>query len=144
MERARKVLAAFSPQAIPMLERILGGSVAFLPVHSLPEAKAALQYDAGISLVACGVHFDESRMFELLRYARGAFPRLPFVCCRMLSSELSRISLEAIAISAASLGAETFFDLPGRAKEVGEDAAERELRGILLRYLQDAGAARAD
>jgi hypothetical protein len=136
MERSQKVLAAFPSLAIPSLERVLGGYVGFLPVHSLSQAKALLQSNADrISLVVCGVHFDESRMFDLLRYVRESFPRIPFVCCRVLEMQYSQISIPAIALSAASLGAATFFDLPGRAKEVGRDAAEQEFRSALLKHL---------
>jgi hypothetical protein len=115
------------------------GYVGFLPVHSLSQAKALLQSNAdGISLVACGVHFDDSRMFDLLRYVRESFPRIPFVCCRVLEMQYSQISIPAIALSAASLGAVTFFDLPGRAKEVGREAAEQEFRSALLKHLPRA------
>jgi hypothetical protein len=137
MERSQKVLAAFPSRAIPTLERVLGGHVGLVPVHSLPHAKALLQSNAdSISLVACGVHFDESRMFDLLRYVRESFPRIPVVCCRVLEiGWLSRLSIEPIALSAASLGAVTFFDLPGRAKEVGREAAEQEFQSVLLKHL---------
>jgi hypothetical protein len=129
-------LAAFPSLAISSLERVLDGHVGFLPVHSLFQAKAVLQSNAeGISLVACGVHFDESRMFDLLRYVRESFPRIPVVCSRVLEMQFPQISLESIALSAASLGAVTFFDLPGRAKEVGRDAAEQEFRSVLLKHL---------
>jgi hypothetical protein len=136
MERPPKVLAAFPSLAIPSLERIFDGHVGFLPVHSLSEAKSMLQSNADvISLVACGVHFDESRMFDLLRYVRESFPGIPFICCRVLEMQFARISIPAIALSAASLGAVTFFDLPGRTKEVGRQAAEEEFRNVLLKHL---------
>ena len=138
-ERSQKVLAAFPSMAIPSLERVLGGYVDFLPVHSLSQAKAALQSNADvISLVACGVHFDESRMFDLLRYVRESFPRIPFICCRVLEMHFPRISLEAITLGAASLGAVTFFDLPGRTEKVGRQAAEEEFRDVLFKHLPRA------
>ena len=130
---AQKLLAAFPSLAIPRLERILGGNLDFLPVHSLRHAKALLQANAAsISLIACGVHFDESRMFDLLRYARESFPQIPFVCCRVLETRVSRMFIEATALSATNLGAVTFFDLPARADAVGMVAAEQELRAVLL------------
>jgi hypothetical protein len=137
MERSQKVLAAFPSKAIPTLERILGGHVGLLPVHSLPHTQALLQSNAdNISLVVCGVHFDESRMFDLLRYVRESFPHMPVACCRVLEMKwLSRISIQPIALSAASLGAAMFFDLPGRAEEVGREAAEQEFRSALLEQL---------
>ncbi len=130
---AQKLMAAFPSLAIPRLERILGGDLDFLPVHSLHHAKALLQANAAsFSLIACGLHFDESRMFDLLRYARESFPRIPFVCCRVLETRVSRMLLEAAALSATNLGAVTFFDLPARADAIGIEAAEQELRAVLL------------
>lgn len=130
---AQKLLAAFPSLAIPRLERILGGDLDFLPVHSLRDAKALLQSSAAsFSLIACGLHFDESRMFDLLRYARESFPRIPFVCCRVLDTRVSRVFIEATALSATNLGAVTFFDLPARAEAIGIEAAEQELRAVLL------------
>lgn len=130
---AQKLLAAFPSLAIPRLERILGGDLDFLPVHSLRHAKALLQSNAaGFSLIACGLHFDESRMFDLLRYARASFPRIPFVCCRVLDTRVSRVFIQATALSATNLGAVTFFDLPTRADAIGIEAAEQELRAVLL------------
>ena len=129
----RKLLAAFPSLAIPRLERVLGGELDFLPVHSLLHAKAMLQSSAAsFSLIASGVHFDESRMFDLLRYARESFPQIPFVCCRVLETRVSRMFIEATALSATNLGAVTFFDRPARADAVGMVAAEQELRAVLL------------
>ncbi len=136
----KRVLAALPPFAIPTFERVLAGSVDVLRVHSLYGAKALLQSDPDISLVVCGMHFDESRMFDLLRYAREAYPDMPFVCCRILEMQLPRISIEAAAISAVSLGAAAFFDFPTRAREVGRDAADEEFRNVLVRHLPDARA----
>jgi hypothetical protein len=130
---AQKLLAAFPPLAIPRLERILGGGLDFLPVHSLRHATALLQSNAAsFSLIASGLHFDESRMFDLLRYARESFPQIPFVCCRVLETRVSRMFIEATALSATNLGALTYFDLPARAEAIGIEAAEQELRAVLL------------
>lgn len=132
------ILAALPPLAVPVLERILRAYAAFVPVHSLVGAKALLQSDPSISLIVCGMHFDESRMFDLLRYARDVFPHLPFVCCRVLALQLPRMSTQTIGTTAASLGAVTFFDLAGRENEVGNAAAEQEFRSVILSYLAPA------
>jgi hypothetical protein len=52
--------------------------------------------------------------------------------------QFPQISIQAIALSAASLGAVTLFDLPGRAKEVGKEAAEQEFRSVFLKHLPRA------
>ena len=131
----KRVLAALPPFAYPTLERVLGGRADVLPVHSLYGAKALLQAEPDISLIVCGVHFDESRMFDLLRHAHELYPHIPFVCCRILEMRLPRISIEAVAVSVLQLGAAAFFDFPARAREVGRDAADEEFRSLLLGQL---------
>jgi hypothetical protein len=137
-ERTQMILAALPPLAIPVLERVVRAYAAFVPVHSLSGAKALLQSDPDISLIVCGMHFDESRMFDLLRYARDVFPHLPFVCCRVLAMQLPQTSMQTIGTTAASLGAVTFFDLAGRENEVGKATAEQEFRNVILGYLPPA------
>jgi hypothetical protein len=132
MDSKQEVLAAFPPFALPTLARLLGTCVHLVPASSMAEARNQLAQRPGIALVTCGVHFDESRMFDLLRYARRAFPRLPFVCCRVLSSEVSRISRASIEIAAASLGAAAFVDLPALAEELGDEEAGQRFRAVVL------------
>ena len=131
----QKVLAAVPPPALVTLEKALGRDVELTPAHQLDEALRLLRSDRGISLILCGVHFDESRMFDLLRAARAELPSLPFVCCRIFSVELPHVTLQAIEIASRSLGAAAFIDLPALAREHGDDGAERQLRSSVLAHL---------
>jgi hypothetical protein len=126
------VLAAFPSFAQEALARLLGDDVQLNAVATLHDARDALAADGEIVLVLCGVHFDESRMYDLLRYVRATYPALPFLCCRVLDSEIPQISREAIRIAAEALGATFFVDLPSLKKQLGAPAGEQRFRALVL------------
>jgi hypothetical protein len=132
------VLAACTKMAIPTLERVLEGRAALLPVHTLADAMALLRRDDDIELVVAGMHFDESRMFDLLRYVRHAFPLMPFVSCRVLGTRLAPASIDAVAMSSSSLGAVAHFDVPTESQTLGTQGAEEAFRSLLLSHLPAA------
>jgi len=74
-------------------------------------------------------------MYDLLRYVRATRPHLPFLCCRILNSELPQISREAIRIAAQALGATFFADLPALREELGDAPAEARFRALALGLL---------
>lgn len=53
------------------------------PLFAYDEAAAALQSKSAFDLVLCGVFFDETRAFDLLRFVRQEFSALPSVACRI-------------------------------------------------------------
>lgn len=114
---------------------MLAGRVELVSATAMQPALQALERDPSISLVICGVHFDGSRMYDLLRYVRTRHPRLPFLCCRILSSEIPQISREAITLAARSLGAAGFADLPALTDQLGEEQAEARFRSMVLEQL---------
>ena len=65
-----QVMAACPPFAYPTLERALGKDFELVPVNNLADAQALLERNRDWAMVICGVYFDESRMYELLDYAR--------------------------------------------------------------------------
>jgi hypothetical protein len=129
------VLAACPRMAIPTLERVLAGRASLLPVHTLEDAMSLLGCDEQMELVVGGMHFDESRMFDLLRYVRHAFPLMPFVSCRILRTKLAPASIDAVAMSSAGLGAVAHFDLPTASRTLGTQGAEAAFRSLLLSHL---------
>jgi hypothetical protein len=134
VERKPQVLAAFPPSAMAKVAEILDAHVELVAVRSMAQACERLALP-GVALVLCGVHFDESRMYDLLRHVRGEFPRLPFVCCRIIEAELAKISRESIRIAAASLGASAFIDYPALVEQLGEQEAAHRLRSLVLALL---------
>ena len=78
----RRVLVADTPEGDRRLAAILAGCELKF-VRTLDEARRALK-DDGFDLVLIGVHFDDSRMFDLLRYMRAnpGKPGRSVVCMR--------------------------------------------------------------
>src|SRR5207253_2466106 len=66
-------------------------------------------------LIVCTVLFDESRMLDLLRFAksRTQSESTPFVCVRVRTSVIAApIAVEAVGIASRALGAAAFVDVP--------------------------------
>ena len=56
------------------VERALGRYVQVVPAYTFEEALRRLQTPQDINLVLCGMYFEETRMFDLLRFVRQRFP----------------------------------------------------------------------
>jgi hypothetical protein len=138
VSKPRMVLAACPPSALPALERALGGYAALVHVTSLKAAELTLRTNPRIGLIICGIYFDESRMYELLGLVRGEWPLIPFVCVRVLDTEIPRISREALRIAAEQLGAAEYVDLPELIAGLGVEGADSELRRAVLSRLPAA------
>jgi hypothetical protein len=74
-------------------------------------------------------------MYDLLDYAHCGFPKLPFLCVRVLDGQIQRISRKAIEIAARTLGAAAYVDFPDLVAQRGAQAAEQELRRAVLAAL---------
>jgi thiamine pyrophosphate-dependent acetolactate synthase large subunit-like protein len=98
----------------------------------MADAIRVLERNGDLSVVICGVYFDESRMHDLLRCVRSRFSKVPFVCVRVLDAELPRVARDAIEIAARTLGAAAFVDFPDLVAQRGEKEAEEELRRAVL------------
>jgi len=101
---------------------LAGYSLSF--VRTLDEAKETLT-GRNFDLIVIGVHFDESRMFDLLRHVRWQerHRATPVVC--VLTTDFSRpaIAAEGLEIAVKALGGTAYIDL----KSLGD----RETRGIV-------------
>lgn len=132
MEKRRKILAAMRQEGAVAVERALGRYVEVVPAYTFDDAVRRLQSHE-ISLVLCGIYFDQTRMFDLLRFVKGKHPGLRFVCCRIGQSEVPEVTLEAVGIAAKSMGAEEFVDMPLLRPD---PAADQEFRSLVLRHLR--------
>lgn len=133
--RKPQVLAACPPSAMPTLERVLGAHVDFTFTTSLNAASAVVRTNPDLAMIVCGVHFDESRMYDLLEYSRRERPDVPFLCVRVLDGEVPRISRQGIAMAAQSAGAAAFIDFADLVIERGVTAAEQGLETAVLTRL---------
>jgi PleD family two-component response regulator len=133
----QKILVADVPQLDARLSGALGGrSLAF--VRTLLEAERRLAAEE-FGLVIIGLHFDDSRMFDLLRYVRSASRRRdqPVICLRSLSHRTSAISSESLKIACEALGADAFLDFGAYASEAAADAALGQAANGLLKQGRD-------
>jgi len=128
--KPRVLLAARKIARQPFLEA-LGADASFVEAETLEEAVSTLKNDPDIDAVCCTLYFDESRMFDLVRWVRSNREKVRVVCARALPKDLPTISLQAVDIASASLGA-AFVDFPELVRKLGAPAASQALRSAVL------------
>lgn len=81
-------------------------------VRTLGQAMRELRVD-GYQLIVIGMHFDDSRMFELLRYVRALPQRkdVPVICVQCQEVMLSDAVLKNMEDAVKALGGDAFIDL---------------------------------
>jgi hypothetical protein len=107
-----KILVAASPEPRAIVERILAGHELVF-AQTLQEAVRSLGAQ-DFDLIVCTIAFDESKMFELLGFAKSspAWKSIPFVCARVRGHVIrSQSALAAAAFTSRQLGAEAFLDV---------------------------------
>jgi CheY-like chemotaxis protein len=126
----KKVLVADVPEVRARVAAVLAHERLTF-VHTLAAALKALAGD-DFDLVLIGMHFDDSRMFDLLREARaGSRNRgVRIVCYRLRPFAFMTLSTQAIEVTVKALGADTFADLTSYAVEAdGNEALVRLVAG---------------
>ena len=127
----KKILVADVPQMDARYAAALPGwEIEF--VRTLGAARRALA-GARYDLVAIGVYFDDSRMFDLVRSLRSAqrTAALPILCVRGRPG-FTAVSSQTLDTALRALGADRFIDLLESAGAEG-DAALREAAQRLVR-----------
>jgi hypothetical protein len=141
-ENMKRILLAESPDVMPLAFKslgvrnaevpIIGTSVTganflLVPCMSLASAKASV-YDK-IDLIVCGMHFDDSRMFDLLRFVKAdpEIRTIPFLCVKAVEGSLDATFYQSVKIATQALGADGFFDLSELRKKLGEEQALEEI-----------------
>jgi CheY-like chemotaxis protein len=97
--------------------------------HTLEEAAhAALKHN--FELIVIDMHFDDSRMFDLLRYLRSEerLRSTPVICLRSHRFEWTNIAGEGLEIAVKALGGQAFIDL---AKYGTDPAADLQIRKLI-------------
>ena len=130
------ILAAVRPQGAVAVRRALGEYAEVVPVYAYGDALAALRSRGDIDLVLCGVFFDETRAFDLLRHVRSQRAALPFIACRIGSRTIAPVMAEAMGIAAQSMGAAAFIDMP---LLDADSATDVEFRSLVLRHIRRSG-----
>ena len=129
----KKILVADVPQMDARYAAAFAGcELAF--VRSLAEAHQALEGRA-CDLVAIGVYFDDSQMFDLLRYIRAddEHGEVPVVCVRGQPG-FTAVSARTLEMTCKALAADSFVDLVHFADEARATAA---LRAAASQFIKD-------
>lgn len=134
MSKTPVLLAAVTPPGFRILERALGAQARLIPAYTMHQALAEIGRSE-LRLLVCSMHFDDSRMFDLLREAKAAAPEVPIVACRLIGSVLTDTLVEAMGLAVRQLGAETFVDYQRLEQQHGEGAGA-ELAATLLRHCE--------
>lgn len=118
------------------LHHVLKGHAQICEVHTLDEAISQLQ--PGLDLIICGIHFDDSRMFDLLRLAKATptTREVPFLCYRDLDTRLPQTLVEGMEIATRAGGAVGFVDLVTLKTRFGVKRADERLRQMILKLAQ--------
>jgi CheY-like chemotaxis protein len=105
---------------------LAGYSLSF--VRTLDEAKSILA-GHNFDLIVIGVHFDESRMFDLLRYVRGQerHRATPVVCVLTVDFTRHAVAAEGLEIAVKALGGTAYLDL----KSLGDGEVRRVIEDLL-------------
>ncbi|WP_194726235.1 hypothetical protein [Noviherbaspirillum malthae] len=129
------LLIAVSRQDTPLVHDVLDDEFNLLVCHSFQDAKTLLAQD--ISLVTCGVHFDQGRMFDLLQLVR-CDPKLhevPFLLALGREVKYSPAILQGIETAAESLGATAFINMLELVSSMGKETAYEDIRRTVRRLL---------
>jgi len=129
----KRILVADVPELDARLAAVLAGRELHF-VRTVDEAMRALAQEA-FDLLVISVHFDDSRMFDLLREVRTvARDQLPIVCVREPGLGFTAISSHTLEVTCRALDANGFVDLATINDDAGRDAALRAaIEGFLPR-----------
>lgn len=132
------ILVADAAPGFAALQEALGRRPGLTRVDDLPTACRALEQPC--ALVVCGCHFDEGRMYDLLRHMKSneALAGIPFVAIRTLPDELDDALYESVQIAVTVLGGQEFVDLPRWRRQHGDAEAARRLAALVQRYVGPA------
>lgn len=128
-----RILVASISNGIEVMERLLGREHELLIATTMLEAIEKLEKEE-VDLIMIGVHFDESRMFELMSHCKtmsknGNKPIISF-CTR--DTPLTRTMHDSIDIATKALGAWIYLDQHDYSVKRNPDA---EVRRVIERCL---------
>ncbi len=105
------IIIAESQEAFDLLKQSVVSAFTLAHAATLRQAAAAVTPET--PLVICGCHFDDGRMYELLRHlkARTELQSVPFMAIRATEGELDDTLYESVKIAIRALGGDTFIDL---------------------------------
>lgn len=130
--QSRPVLVAAVPAAVERLCRLLPDQRTVCPA-TLVEAQVALARER-FALALIGVHFDESRMFDLISYVRASSLNrgVPIVCVLGVRRKLSKLTVHLLQETINGMAGCQFLNLTLIADD---DVGNALVRSALMEYL---------
>jgi hypothetical protein len=121
-------MVAVRPKDLQLVYEALGDEFDIVVCHTFDEAQELL--NGHISLIACGVRFDDGRMLDLLRYAKARHQTRAIPFHLMLASDrgYSDAVLNGIKTATTVLGAAGFTDIGSMVGEFGKARAYELIR----------------
>lgn len=123
------ILVADQPESFDVFRRSLASAIPLVHASGFDEARAALK-EQRPALVVCGCHFDEGRMYDVLRFLKATpgLQHVPFMAVRCVQGELLDDTLyESVKIAVRALGGDAFVDLLRWQQRWGEAEAAHRL-----------------
>jgi hypothetical protein len=129
---SRPVLVAAIPVAVERLCRLLPDQRTICPAN-IVEAQVALARER-FALAIMGVHFDDSRMFDLISYARASplNRSVPIVCVLGMRRKLSSLTVRLLQETINGMSGCQFLNLTLSADD---DVGNALVRDVLMEYL---------
>lgn len=133
--RPIRALVAAAPRSFDPIVSALGSAFQLVHASHLSQAKSFLSEP--FDVIVCGMHFDDSRMFDLLRYAKAEERTrpIPFLAVKATAGDLSPTLLQSVEIACGALGAEKFVDLSEWETRFGIEATHARFRALIERVV---------
>jgi hypothetical protein len=133
-----RIVVAIRPEDAGLMREVMGDEFDLVMCTSLQEAQSALAPD--VDMIACGVHFDDGRMFDLLKYVKAdqTLCAIPFWGVLRDEGMLSSAITRGIRTAMKTLGANGLFNLSQMRTDDQPDILYRQLRAALLQSLADS------
>lgn len=134
------ILAAVRPGSRASVDAALGRTYAITHATSLSDADHHLRGSAEFSLILCSVHFDGSRVLDLLQSIASnptAAP-VPVLCVRAERGVLPEEAYGALSFACSALGAR-YLDMTHWIDVEGKDGARSIFQGIVASMIRHSG-----
>jgi hypothetical protein len=127
-----RILVADTATGAKMIQNVFGRDFELVHARSIEQALPVLRHR--LAAIVCGLHFDGSRMFDLLRAIRSQpiARDVPVVCYRDLESDLGAAAIEGLEIATAVMGAIAFVDTYTLKRRYGIPHADEVLRSYVI------------
>jgi hypothetical protein len=129
--RKMRVLIAAAPESKLPIQNFLSEEFTLSFANSMVEVMEQPYLE--IDFIVCGLYFDESRMFDFLRYAKLDLQaqKVPFICVNAIRGALSPTLRQSVDIACRALGAATFIDLCYWQDEIGIEETHKKFRELI-------------